>query len=114
MFLYFNEKELYFTPNLLPCCLLHSIISAALKNRSQRLFIRIKYGIEDLDVSCACSTSDKLKQKQLLCREDQFRCKDGTCIPDQFRCSGEPECMDGSDERKCGEFRVLSRGLVNV
>nr|XP_057930105.1 low-density lipoprotein receptor-like isoform X2 [Doryrhamphus excisus] len=42
----------------------------------------------------------------LTCREQvEFRCKDGSCILKQKLCDGHGDCVDGSDERHCGEPR---------
>lgn len=38
----------------------------------------------------------------LKCDNDQFQCKNGHCIPIRWHCDADPDCMDGSDEEKCG------------
>ncbi|XP_077565304.1 basement membrane-specific heparan sulfate proteoglycan core protein isoform X7 [Stigmatopora nigra] len=37
-----------------------------------------------------------------LCRADQAKCQSGECIPRDYICDGEADCLDGSDEFRCG------------
>ncbi|XP_077368176.1 basement membrane-specific heparan sulfate proteoglycan core protein isoform X8 [Festucalex cinctus] len=37
-----------------------------------------------------------------LCRADQAKCQTGECIPRDYICDGERDCLDGSDEFRCG------------
>ena len=37
-----------------------------------------------------------------LCKDDEFKCEE-RCISLLWRCDGEPDCMDGEDERNCGK-----------
>ncbi|XP_077465112.1 basement membrane-specific heparan sulfate proteoglycan core protein [Stigmatopora argus] len=37
-----------------------------------------------------------------LCRADQAKCQSGECIPRDYICDGESDCLDGSDEFRCG------------
>ncbi|XP_041859531.1 basement membrane-specific heparan sulfate proteoglycan core protein isoform X3 [Melanotaenia boesemani] len=38
----------------------------------------------------------------LPCRVDQATCQSGECIPRDYICDGERDCLDGSDEFRCG------------
>ncbi|XP_054634283.1 basement membrane-specific heparan sulfate proteoglycan core protein isoform X11 [Dunckerocampus dactyliophorus] len=37
-----------------------------------------------------------------FCRADQAKCQSGECIPRDYICDGERDCLDGSDEFRCG------------
>lgn len=41
----------------------------------------------------------------VLCRSDQYQCKDESCISPLFVCDGTPNCPDASDESPdCGKY----------
>jgi hypothetical protein len=57
-----------------------------------------------LDLYLACLTFTVLQtfadfQK---CDENQYRCDNKQCIPSGKRCDSQPDCLDKSDEEKCG------------
>ncbi|XP_077403679.1 basement membrane-specific heparan sulfate proteoglycan core protein isoform X10 [Vanacampus margaritifer] len=37
-----------------------------------------------------------------FCRADQAKCQSGQCISRDYICDGERDCLDGSDEFRCG------------
>ena len=47
------------------------------------------------------------------CAPDEFECEyDGSCIDLSRKCNGVPDCRDGADERKCGEYCSASTTLI--
>ena len=48
-----------------------------------------------------CVTSMKMTSQ--LCKTKEFQCQNGDCILNQYRCDNIPDCLDGSDEAKCGD-----------
>lgn len=38
-----------------------------------------------------------------VCEDHEFACVSGECIRQAFVCDGALDCLDGSDEQKCGE-----------
>ena len=40
--------------------------------------------------------------ESVLCKDDEFKCSE-RCISLLWRCDGEPDCMDGEDEKNCGK-----------
>lgn len=48
--------------------------------------------------------SDELDcQRQYVCPENQFKCRNGLCVAPGALCNGIDQCPDGSDEDRCGE-----------
>lgn len=41
---------------------------------------------------------------RLLCTQGQFACEVLGCVEAAFVCDGQEDCLDGSDERHCGEW----------
>ena len=38
----------------------------------------------------------------MTCAENEFTCKNGECILAKWKCDAEADCLDSSDEEKCG------------
>lgn len=49
---------------------------------------------------------DEASCPKIICRDDQFQCKDQQCIPGHLTCNGVKDCMDGSDEVECGMLPI--------
>ncbi|KAG7282804.1 hypothetical protein CRUP_012193 [Coryphaenoides rupestris] len=43
----------------------------------------------------------------VTCGASEYRCTDGQCVPSSWRCDHSPDCLDGADERDCGECAPL-------
>ncbi|CAN9504791.1 unnamed protein product [Ophioblennius macclurei] len=53
-----------------------------------------------------CYPSTECKLPPVDCRDD-FSCDNGRCINSTLTCNGQNDCVDNSDERDCGSFKVV-------
>lgn len=42
---------------------------------------------------------------RVLCVHGQFACWSFGCVDSKLVCDGQRDCLDGSDEERCGECR---------
>ena len=40
--------------------------------------------------------------ENVTCADNKFTCKNGECILAKWECDAEADCLDSSDEEKCG------------
>ncbi|XP_068430290.1 complement component C6 [Clinocottus analis] len=53
-----------------------------------------------------CHPFTECKLPPIDCRDD-FKCDNGRCINSTLTCNRQNDCVDNSDERDCGEFKIV-------
>ncbi|XP_066483571.1 SCO-spondin-like [Tiliqua scincoides] len=69
-----------------------------------RFFLRL----EVLGCSWSPTRTPSPDLPRLLCTQGQFACEVFGCVEAAFVCDGQEDCLDGSDERHCGEYSPSS------
>ncbi|XP_037609126.1 complement component C6 [Sebastes umbrosus] len=54
----------------------------------------------------ACYPSTECMLAPIDCRDD-FKCDNGRCINSTLTCNRQNDCVDNSDERDCGELKIV-------
>ena len=77
-------------------------------------------GDGELSFSCACPEYFILEADNRTCRanctEAQMECgrEDHSCIPLRWRCDSRSDCINGDDEKGCGEIILLTSIMAPV